>query len=223
MTHHRKPAAASEEAAAQHAEHVSRNVQVVTDMHVEAERTLGAHQRAIESGTARLGRPGALYVVLALVLAWTAANLMAPRLGWPVADPPPFHVLQGLLGLTAVLTAMMVLTTQNRQGKLIEQRMHLDLQVNLLTEQKAAKLIELLEELRRDLPNVRNRRDPEAESMQHAAEPRQVIAALEEQTLEAQRAPGPEDERAPEGDAVGQGPLRDPPAALPPVPPNGAR
>lgn len=43
---------------------------------------------------------------------------------------------------------------------------HLDLKVTLLTGQKAAKLIDLLEELRRDLPNVRNRHDPEAAAHQ---------------------------------------------------------
>jgi uncharacterized membrane protein len=104
-----------------------------------------------------------------------------------VPDPPPFEWLQGVVGLAALLTATMILTTQNRQAKLMERRMHLDLQVNLLTEQKTAKLIELLEELRRDLPNVRNRHDSEAEIMQHAAEPMRVIAALEEQTAEALR------------------------------------
>ena len=37
---------------------------------------------------------------------------------------------------------------QNRLGKLEELRAHLDLQVNLLTEQKTTKLIDLMEELR---------------------------------------------------------------------------
>ena len=87
----------------------------------------------------------------------------------------------------ALLMTTVVLITQNRQAKLSERHMHLDLQVNLLTEQKTAKLIELLEELRRDLPNVRDRRDAEAEVMQRAAEPLRVIAALEEQTVEAAR------------------------------------
>lgn len=169
-------------------EHVLRNVQAVAEIHREAERTLGAHQRAIESGTARLGRPGSLYVILAIVLLWALGNLLASHLGLRAPDPPPFFWLQGVIGLAALLTAAMVLITQNRQAKLSERRMHLDLQVNLLTEQKTAKLIELLEELRRDLPNVRNRRDSEAEIMQHATEPLQVIAALEEHTVEAARA-----------------------------------
>src|SRR5271163_4723725 len=106
-----------------------------------------------------------------------------------------------MVGLAALLTATMILTTQNRQAKLMEQRMHLDLQVNLLSEQKTAKLIELLEELRRDLPNVRDRHDSEAEVMQHAAEPMKVIAALEEQTTEALR-DAVELAQAPESDAA---------------------
>jgi uncharacterized membrane protein len=168
-------------------EHVTRNVQAVTEMHLQSERTVNAvnaHQRAIESCTARLGRPASLYVILAVVSLWILVNTLGHRFGLPALDPPPFVWLQGVIGLAALLTAAMVLITQDRQAKLIERRMHLDLQVNLLTEQKAAKLIELLEELRRDLPNVRDRRDREAEVMQHAAEPLKVIAALDVQGVD---------------------------------------
>ncbi|HEX7612847.1 MAG TPA: DUF1003 domain-containing protein, partial [Candidatus Limnocylindrales bacterium] len=71
-------------------------------------------------------------------------------------------------------------TKQNRLAKLAEQRAHLDLKVTLLTEQKAAKLIDLLEELRRDLPNVINRHDPEAAELQQSMNPDLVLAALDE-------------------------------------------
>ena len=50
----------------------------------------------------------------------------------------------------------------------------------LLIEQKAAKLIDLLEELRRDLPNVKNRPDLGATVMQQAMSPEGVLAALDE-------------------------------------------
>jgi uncharacterized membrane protein len=52
--------------------------------------------------------------------------------------------------------------------------------VTLLTEQKAAKLIDLIEELRRDLPNVKDRHDPEAASLQQSMNPALVLAALDE-------------------------------------------
>ena len=161
-------------------EHVTRNVHAIAEMHLQAERDLSAHQRAIESGTAQLGRPASIYLILAFVSLWTLGNVLAPRFGLHAVDPPPFPWLQGVVGLLALLSTTMVLITQNRQTKMLERRMHLDLQVNLLTEQKTAKLIELIEELRRDLPDVRDRRDAEAESMQRSAEPLEVMAALEE-------------------------------------------
>ena len=95
-------------------------------------------------------------------------------------DPAPFFWLQGIVGLGALLTATVVLTKQNRLAKLEEQRAHLDLKVTLLTEQKAAKLIDLMEELRRDLPNVKNRHDPEAAALQQSMNPDLVLAALDE-------------------------------------------
>jgi uncharacterized membrane protein len=49
-----------------------------------------------------------------------------------------------------------------------------------LTEQKAAKLIDLLEELRRDLPDVRNRHDSDAAALQQSMNPGRVLAALDE-------------------------------------------
>ena len=73
----------------------------------------------------------------------------------------------------------MVLTMQNGQGRHAEQRSHLGLQVNLLAEQKIAKLIALLEELRRDLPIVRDRKDSIAEAMAEQFNPHAVISALE--------------------------------------------
>ena len=82
--------------------------------------------------------------------------------------------------VAALLMTTMVLTTQNRQVRHGDQRAHLDLQVNLLAEQKIAKVISLLEEPRRDLPSVANRTDLVAEAMTEPVSPDNVISALEE-------------------------------------------
>lgn len=108
------------------------------------------------------------------------ANIILRRFGIAGFDPAPFFWLQGIVGLGALLTATVVLSKQNRLAKLAEQRAHLDLKVTLLTEQKTAKLIDLLEELRRDMPNVRDRHDPEAASLQKSMNPDRVLAALDE-------------------------------------------
>jgi uncharacterized membrane protein len=52
------------------------------------------------------------------------------------------------------------------------------LQIALLTEQRTAKLIELMEELRRDLPNVHDRLDGAAEMMAQASDPAAIVDAL---------------------------------------------
>jgi uncharacterized membrane protein len=87
--------------------------------------------------------------------------------------------LQGIVALSALLMTTLVLITANRQTRNAEERSHLDLQVNLLAEHKVAKLIALVEELRRDLPMVRDRIDREADSMQEAVDPAAMLAALE--------------------------------------------
>ena len=50
----------------------------------------------------------------------------------------------------------------------------------MLTEQKVTKVIHLLEELRRDLPMVKDRHDPEAALMQEGADTAQMVSALQD-------------------------------------------
>jgi uncharacterized membrane protein len=129
--------------------------------------------------TAALGRPRTVYVTLSIVVGWVAFNLVTPKLfGWQRIDPPPFFWLQGMVALSALLMTTLVLITANRQTRNAEERSHLDLQVNLLAEHKVAKLIALVEELRRDLPMVRDRIDREADAMQEAVDPNAMIEAL---------------------------------------------
>ena len=166
--------------------HISQHVDTVAALHERGESGVSLHQRTIEKVTANLGRPLFLNLMLAVIAVWIGVNLAPHELGWrePV-DVPPFFWLQGLNGLLALLLAILILITQNRQARLAERRAQLDLQVNLLAEQKIAKLIALVEELRRDIPSVRNRVDLEAEAMAEATDAGAVLDALEEKLDEA--------------------------------------
>ena len=159
---------------------VSQEVESVASIRARAEQRLDRHQRMMEVLTTALGRPRTIYVTLSIVVGWVAFNLVTPKLfGWPRIDPPPFFWLQGMVALSALLMTTLVLITANRQTRNAEERSHLDLQVNLLAERKVAKLIALVEELRRDLPMVRDRIDREADAMQKAVDPAAMLAALE--------------------------------------------
>jgi uncharacterized membrane protein len=159
---------------------ISQNIDAVLDFYEREDKKISCSQRIMERISRFIGQPVFLCIILLFVAFWILANVVLLRLGITEFDPAPYSRLQGIFGLGALLTAIAVLSKQNRLAKLEEQRAHLDLKVNLLTEQKTAKLIDLLEELRRDLPNVKDRHDPEAATLQKSMNPELVLAALDE-------------------------------------------
>jgi uncharacterized membrane protein len=160
--------------------HVSQNIDSIVAFHEREQRKVGGAQRRLERLSGLMARPLYLVLVLIIVALWVIGNVLAAHFGFVTFDPPPFSRLQGLLTLAALLTTTVVLISQRRDEKLDSQRAHLDLQVNLLTEQKVTKLILLLEELRRDLPMVVDRHDPEAAAMQRRTDTTQMLSAIEE-------------------------------------------
>lgn len=159
-------------------EHIDQNIESVIALEKKAWETVGGAQRRVERIGRFLGRPAYLVVLLTLIGSWVIVNLSAGmRARW---DPPPFELLDGVMTLISLVTTTIVLISQNRQAKLEQQHTHLGIQVALLTEQKVTKLIVLLEELRRDLPMVKDRDDPHAVALQESADTAQVVAALED-------------------------------------------
>jgi uncharacterized membrane protein len=159
---------------------VSENIEAVLEFYSREDQKISRSQRIVERISLFAGQPIFLGLILLFVACWMLANVILRQVGMREFDPAPFFWLQGIVGLGALLTATVVLTKQNRAARLAEQRAHLDLKVTLLTEQKTAKLIDLLEELRRDMPNVKDRHDPEAAELQQSMKPDQVLAALDE-------------------------------------------
>ena len=158
---------------------IDQNIGDIVAFQEREHEKVGTSQRRLEIVSTLIGRPLYLGVLLAIVGLWIAVNGIASRLGAAPVDPPPFVWLTSFLTLAALVTTTVVLFAQNRQSKLENQRAHLDLQVNLLTEQKVTKLIHLIEELRRDLPMVKDRHDPEAAALQQRTETSRVLSALE--------------------------------------------
>ncbi len=164
---------------------LDKDIEAIVAMRINAERKVSYHQRVIEKVTSALGRPFAVYIILLIIAVWIFASIFHKSLGIPVFDTPPFAWLQDVVSVSALLMTVVVLATQNRQARFAEQRRHLDLQITLLTERKVSKIIELLEELRRDMPQVKNHFDPEAEAMQEPVDPHTALTALNETLQEA--------------------------------------
>jgi uncharacterized membrane protein len=75
--------------------------------------------------------------------AWMVLNTgVVP--GFPAFDPYPFGFLGLVMALEVSCLSTAVLMRQNRQSELADQRALLDLQVNLLAEQEATRVLQLL-------------------------------------------------------------------------------
>ncbi len=157
-------------------------IQSIAELERKALAGASLEQRAIERFTLAVGRPRTVWFVLALIAAWIAFNTVLVPPGRAPLDPPPFFWLDGVVGLAALLMTILILTTENRMAEVDEQRARLNLQISLLAERKAAKIVQLLEELRYDLPSVPNREDREAQEMTIAADPHEVAQELEKRT-----------------------------------------
>jgi uncharacterized membrane protein len=102
-------------------------------------------------------------VQLAFLVAWISANAgVVPRLqGF---DPYPFSLLSVVLSMEAVLLTSFVLIRQNRMSKRVDQRSHLDLQINLLSEKEVTKVLQVLQRISRHL-GIEEAVDAEAEEL----------------------------------------------------------
>lgn len=159
---------------------INQNIEGVVALQRRERDMTTPSQRRVERVSRFVGRPVFLTGFLSFAAVWLGINFAMPSLGLTPFDPLPFSLLQGLITLVALMTTTIVLITQNRQTKLEQHHTHLGLQVNLLTEQKVTKLIHLIEELRRDLPMVRDRHDTQAALLQEGADTSQVLSAIED-------------------------------------------
>jgi uncharacterized membrane protein len=115
-------------------------------------------------------------------------NWFAVALGYRALDPPPFAWLAGASSLTSLYLVILILTTQSGDDRLTQRRELLNLELTILSEQKIAKVVALLEELRQDSPHLHNRVDDLAEAMARPADPQSVIEAMKETRSESAHA-----------------------------------
>jgi uncharacterized membrane protein len=158
---------------------VAQNIETVRRLRLEAEQKSGSAHQPIERVFEALARPQSIYVILGCIFAWVALNVFLIVIHSRPLDAPPFYFMDTLLAILSLLTTVVVLIVQSRQGRLAEARSELELQVNLLAEQKIAKLIELVEGMRRDSPFMQNLEDAEVEAMKRSSDPEKILQALE--------------------------------------------
>jgi len=158
---------------------VKNNIESVATFYEREEEKISLPQSAIESVSCFFGSPIYFYCLIAVASLWIGGNLTLEYLGRVPFDRPPFIWLQGAFGINSVLIAIAVLIRQSRIAKVAKMHAHLSLQLQLLTEQKVTKVIQLLDALRTDMPNVGNKYDRDTHEMKQSTDPHAVLDAIE--------------------------------------------
>ena len=114
-------------------------------------------------------------MLTAALLVWMAINA---ALGHRAFDPKPYPILVDLGELLGLYITVLILITQRHEDSLTQLREQLTPELAILSEQKTAKIIALLEEMRRDNPLLRDRVDEEAEALAMPADPGAVLDAI---------------------------------------------
>ena len=125
---------------------VLNNIQAIVRLGEEQRRKRMLSDRIGDAVGGFAGTVGFVVLHLAVFVAWACINTgLVPIV--PAWDPYPFALLTMLVSMEGVLLVSFVLIMQNRAGAITEQRNHLDLQINLLTEKEVTKLIQMLERI----------------------------------------------------------------------------
>ena len=164
------------------------NIEAMARLHQQALEEESLLHRPVERLFRSLARPLTLYWVLGVLFVWMTVNTVMHLRGHSL-DAPPFFWTQGAVALLSLLTSLSVLIVQARQGEMQDRRARLELQINLLAEQKISKLIGLVEELRRDLPGVPDRHDAQAHEMQQQTDVEAVLDELKRSVNQDQQTP----------------------------------
>jgi uncharacterized membrane protein len=160
--------------------HVEKTVQAIAELHLDHFRQATRVQRAVDRMTKVVGRPTSIGLLTLCLISWIGLNLVLKFSGWKAFDPPPFQWFQDVAAVLGLYITVLILNTQRREDELAERWDQLTLELAVLSDQKTAKIIELLEELRRDHPQIPDRVDPQASEMAQPTNPRAVLRQIKD-------------------------------------------
>jgi uncharacterized membrane protein len=160
--------------------HIAETVQAVVQLHADHRLRSTRVEKVVDRWTAALGRPSSIIWLVCVVTFWVGLNLLLRHVGYVPIDRPPFPWLNNALAVSGLVVLILILSTQRRADQLADVREQITLELASLTERKVAKVIDLIEELRRDSPHLTDRVDHEAREMAERKHPGEMLGVIKE-------------------------------------------
>ena len=164
---------------------VRKNVAAIVEMQRKQAAGRTVQDRLAAAMTDFSGSMAFVYIHAVWFGLWVLLNIGILRVPYVTEfDPYPFGLLTLVVSLEAIFLSTFVLIAQNNLSALSERRAELDLHVNLLAEQKTAKVLELLDHIARQLNTMHGQfnytPDAETEALKLSPEPDEVLTVMEE-------------------------------------------
>jgi len=154
-----------------------RNVEIIAQLEQTANAQRSSADKVADAISRFVGSMMFVYLHMAWFGLWIAwGTLPIFPASWRI-DPFPFTFLTFVVSLEAIFLSTFILISQNHEERLAQRRNHLDLQINLLSEQENSKMLRMLQTIERHL-NIKH--DPNAQALQEAAMPGEVIAQIKD-------------------------------------------
>ena len=123
-----------------------RSIQAISALEQRALLRRSATERISDYIVSQGGRAWAVIahaVWFGLWILWNSRRIP----GGSAFDPFPYPALTTIVSLESIFLSLFILASQNRATRRADERAHLDLQVNLLAEREATKMLQLLRAL----------------------------------------------------------------------------
>ncbi len=92
-------------------------------------------------------------------------------------DRFPFTFLTFVVSLEAIFLSTFILISQNHEERLTKRRNHLDLQINLLSEQENSQMLKMLESIQ---AHLHIDKDAETDALKASARPEEMVAQIKD-------------------------------------------
>ena len=152
-----------------------RNVEIIAELEKSADAERSLTDRLADGISAFVGSMQFVYIHIVWFAVWIAASsLPFIPAAWRI-DPFPFTFLTFVVSLEAIFLSTFILISQNHEEHIARRRNHLDLQINLLSEQENSQMLKMLDAIHRHLQIGC---DPAAQTLQEATRPEAMVAQI---------------------------------------------
>jgi uncharacterized membrane protein len=151
------------------------NVETVTRLEEAAREQRTTSDRLAEKIANFCGSMTFVWVHVIWFGGWIVLNLMP---GITHVDPFPFTFLTLIVSLEAIFLSTFILISQNLDSRISERRSHLDLQLNLLSEQENTKMIVMLHAIAAKV-GADLTQDPHLRALSEETRPERLIEQIE--------------------------------------------